>query len=107
MKKLKDILLLLFLIAPLTALAHAEGVLTTVFLEFIVLVIILVGLLVIKLNIKGKLLLGGIYILATALTLIFVYSLAYNQHQTMINVIVVAVPLTTVATGYIGFKNWF
>lgn len=55
--------MLLLLFSPLTAFAHGEEVLVTVFLELIVIAILVIGLLTMKLEGKGKLIIGGIYIL--------------------------------------------
>lgn len=107
MKKLRHILILLLLATPLTALAHGEEILETVFLEFIVVIIFVIGLLTIKLRGKGKLLIGGIFILTTVLTFIFIDSFPYNQYRTTINIVVVIVPLTIGVVSYFGLKNKF
>jgi hypothetical protein len=92
---------------PLTAFAYGEEVLTTFFLEFVTLVIFVIGLLTINLNRKGKLIIGGIYILATTLTFSLINNLPYNQYRTMINIVVVVAPLTIVLIGYVSVKNRF
>jgi hypothetical protein len=107
MKKLKHIFSLLLLASPLTAFAHGEEVLLTVFLEFLVVAILVIGLLTINLNGKGKLIIGGIYILAVALTFMITNSLPYNEYRTMINILVVFVPVTIGGISYIGLKNKF
>ena len=107
MKKLKYILSLLLLASPLTSFAHGEEVLGTVFLELIAIVIFVIGLLTIKLNVKGKLLIGGIYVLATVLTFTIIDNLPYNQYRTMINIVVVVVPLTIGIISYVGLRNKF
>jgi hypothetical protein len=105
--KLRNILSLLLLASPLTALAHGEEVLVTVFLELIVFVILVVGLLTINLTRTGKLIIGVIGIFAIVLTSIAINGLPYNQYRTMINVVVVTVPLTIVIISYFGLKNRF
>lgn len=107
MKKQKNIFLLLLLASPLTVFAHGEEVLLTVFLELLLIVILVIGLLTINLNGKGKLIIGGLYILAVVLTFIITNSLPYNQYRTMINFLVVFVPLTIGVISYIGLKNRF
>jgi hypothetical protein len=107
MKKIKHIFSLLLLASPLTAFAHGEQVLLTVFLEFVIVVILVIGLLIINLNGKGKLIIGGIYILAVVLTFIITNSLPYNQYRTMINILVFFVPLTIGVISYIGLKDKF
>lgn len=107
MKKLKTLLSLLLLASPLTALAHGEEVLVTIFLEFIVIVILVVGLLTINLTRTGKLIIGIIGMLAIVLTSIAVNSLSYNQYRTMINIVVVTVPLTIMIISYFGLKSRF
>lgn len=107
MKKIKHILSVLLLASPLTALAHGEEVLVTIFLEFIVFVILVAGLLTMKLNWIGKLIFGGVGILAIVLTSVATDDLPYNQYRTMINIVVVFVPLTIMALSYLGLKNKF
>jgi hypothetical protein len=107
MKKLKHILSLLLLISPLTAFAHGEEVLVTLFLEFIVVVILVIGLLTIKLNGTGKFIIGGIYVLAIVLSFMITNSLPYDQYRTMINIVVVVVPMTLGLISYVGLKNKF
>jgi hypothetical protein len=91
----------------LTAFAHGEEVLITVFLEFIVFVVFIVGLVTINLNGRGKLIICGIFILATTLTFIFIDRLPYYQYRTAVNVVVVVVPLAIVTIGYIGLRHRF
>jgi hypothetical protein len=108
MKKIKHYFsLLLLLVSPLTAFAHGEEVLVTIFLVFIVFVILVVGLMAMKLNRTGKLVIGGVGILAMVLTSIVTDNLPYNQYRTMINILVVVVPLTIVTVSYVGLKNKF
>ena len=107
MEKVKHILSLLLLVTPLRAFAHGEEVFLTVFLEFLVVVILVIGLLAINLNAKGKIVIGCIYIVAAVLTFMLTSSLPYNQYRTMINILVVFVPLTIGVIGYSALKNKF
>lgn len=105
MKTLKLIFLSVFLVMPMAAFAHGEEVLTTIFLEFIVFIILVVGLLIIDFSRKGKLIICVLYILVATLAFLSMNNLPYNQYQTMINIVIVVAPLSTFAIGYIGLKN--
>jgi hypothetical protein len=106
MKKLEYVLLLLFL-SPLTVFAHGQEVLETVFVEFVVMVIFVIGLLAIKLNVKGKLIIAAIYILTTVSTFVIINNLPYNQFRTTINIAVGIVPLTIGVLSYVGLRSKF
>ena len=107
MKGLKHIFWLLFLASPLSAFAHGEDVLVTVLLEFLVVLTLAVGLVTINLNGKGKLIVGGICILAVVLTFMVIDSLPYDIYRTTINILVVFLPLTIGVITYFGLKNRF
>ena len=107
MKKSKHILSLLLVVTPLAAFAHGEEVLGTIFLELIVIVILIVGLVTVNLNRKGKLIIGSIYFLTIVLTFTLTNLLPYRQYQTLTNILVVAVPLTTGIASYMGLKDKF
>src|ERR1043166_9444264 len=107
MKNLKRALLTAILISPLTALAHGEEVLFTLFIQLGLIIIFGLVLWTIKLNLKGKLILGTIFILTTLLTFKLVDNLPYNEYETIINVVIIVVPLTIVSISYMGLKTRF
>lgn len=107
MKKIRNGLFSILLIFPMTAFAHGEEVLLTLLLEFIVLLTFAIGLFIINLNGKGKLIIGAICIMTIVLTFIVTNRLPYNEYRTLINIIVVAVPLTVGAISYLGLRNRF
>jgi hypothetical protein len=107
MKNLKHIYIGLFLASPMTAFAHGQEVLGTLFLQFAVIIVFFVGLFAIKLKRNGKLILVGIYVLITVLTIMSINSLPYNKYSTIINIGVVTVPLTVVVLSYLGLKRRF
>ena len=59
MKSSKRILVIILLISPLTALAHGEQAIVPFLIEFVGLIAVVVILFSVKLNIIGKLILGG------------------------------------------------
>lgn len=79
----------------------------TIFLEFIVLVILVIGLLIINLTRTGKLIIGVIGVLTIGLTSIATSSLPYNQYRTVINIVVVTIPLVIMIISYLGLKKRF
>lgn len=107
MKTLRRIYLLSLLTCPLIAFAHGEEVFITLFLEFIVVVIFAIGLLTMNLNGKGKLMISSIYILTTVLTFTIMNRLPYTKYQTIINIGVVALPLTVGVISYLRLKERF
>jgi hypothetical protein len=77
------------------------------FPELASMLIFFIGLFAIDLNRKGKLIVGGIYILATAFTLAVINLLPYPQYQTIINIAVVVLPLTVGVVSYIRLRDKF
>jgi hypothetical protein len=103
-KVLRQVLPLLLLASPLTAFAHGEEVLVTVFLQFAVLVILAIGLVTANLKARGKLIVGSIGTIALVLTSIATNGVPYMEYRTMINISIVAVPLTVVTISYLALK---
>jgi hypothetical protein len=106
-KDLKQALLTILLMLPMVVFAHGEEILVTVFIELLLIIIFGIILWAIKLNAKGKLIIGVVFILSTAVTLSAIDKLPYNQYMTMINIVIIVVPCTTVSLSFLGLKNRF
>jgi hypothetical protein len=107
MEKVRNGLFSVLLLAPMTAFAHGEEVLLTLLLEVIVLLTFTIVLFMINLNAKGKLIIGAISIMTIVSTFIVANKLPYNKYQTLINTVVVAVPVTVGVISYLGLRNRF
>ena len=107
MKIYKQFFLGILLTSPLNAFAHREEVMITLLLEFVTIVIFLTILFNINLKAKGKMILATIYAVSAILTFRLVDNIPYNQNMTLINIIVVVVPLVIVYGTYRGLKVRF
>ena len=107
MKIYKQFLLGILLTSPLNAFAHGEEVMITFLLEFVTIVIFLTILFNIKLKAKGKMILVTVYAVSAILTFRLVDNIPYKQNITLINIIVVVVPLVIVYGTYLGLKVRF
>ena len=106
-KKLKRTLATLTFLTPLTAFAHGEEVLTTIFIEFGLLVVFICILAFTKIKIEGKLIIGGLYLLATYLTFNQIENFPYRQNMSLINILVALIPSTVFFVSYFGLKKQF
>jgi hypothetical protein len=107
MKNLKPLLTCFLIPFPFLALAHGEEVFITIFLELIVIVILALLLVLSNLNITGKLIVGGIGILAIVLANTGVNKWSGYQNNVSINTLVFFGSLITILLSYYGLKNKF
>jgi hypothetical protein len=107
MRNLKYLLLIVVLFLPDFAFAHGEQILGTIFLQFLMFVILVVGMFIVPLNERGKYFLAGIYGLATLIVWKAVDKLPYSKYEGVINLLVVGLPLTVGMLGYILLKGKF
>jgi hypothetical protein len=107
MEEIRYGLFFVIFVAPMTAYAHGEEVLLTLLLEFVVLSTFAVWLFIINLSKRGKFIFGAICIVAIVLTFMVTNSLPYNQYRILINIIIVAVPLTVGVICYLSLKERF
>lgn len=105
--KPRHVSLLFLLVTPLTVFAHGQEVLLTVFLELASILIFVIGLFAIDLNGKGKLIVGGIYLLVTFVMFMVINLLPYRDYQTIINIIVVVLPFSAGLISYIKLRDRF
>lgn len=105
--KLKRTITTLTLLTPLTACAHGEEVLVTIFLEFGLLVVIISILAYVKIRIAGKLIIGGLYLLTAILTDKLFEISSYRQNMTRINLLVTIIPSTIFLVSYLGLRTRF
>ena len=107
MKNLKYFLLLVILLEPGLAFAHGEEILGTICLQFLMFVILVVGIFIINLNERGKYILTVFYILTIVIVWKATDQLAYRKYEAVINFLVVGAPLIVGVVGYILLKTKF
>ena len=105
--KFRRILATLIIISPLTAYAHGEEVMLTLFVEFILIVVFIGVLLAIKLKGQGKLIIAALYLLTTILTFISLDSLPYKENVTLVNLSLIIIPWTVFLLSYFGLRRRF
>ena len=105
--KFRRILAALIIVSPLTAYAHGEEVILTLFIEFILVVVFIGVLLTIKLKGQGKLIIAGLYLLTTILTFISFDSLPYKENATLINLALAIIPWTVFLLSYFVLRRRF
>ena len=105
--KLKRTLATLTFLTPLTAFAHGEEVLVTMFLEFGLLVGFISSLAFIKIRIAGKLIIGGLYLLAASMVDILTRDWPYKENMASINFLVTIIPSTVFFVSYFGLRKKF
>lgn len=106
-KKLKRALATLIFLTPLTAFAHGEEVLMTIFLEFGLLVVFTLILAYVKIRIEGKLIIGGLYLLTAYLINKLFENWPYRQNMTLISLLVTLIPSTAFLVSYFGLRTRF
>jgi hypothetical protein len=99
--------LLLLLICPLTVFAHGQEVLVTFVLELASILIFVTALVAVDLNGKGKLIVGGIYLVTTIVMFMGLELLPHREYQTIINIIVVVFPFSIGFISYIKLREKF
>lgn len=105
--KLKPILAILVFLTPLKAFAHGEEFFTTVFIELTLLAVFIAILVFMKIRIEGKLIIGGLYLLATYLVFKQIDNLPYRQNVIFINVLVLVIPSTVFLVSYLALRKRF
>jgi hypothetical protein len=111
MNKSAKILLLSFLLSPLTTFAHGEESLVPVLIDLVHLIILVIAIVTINLNLKGKLILATIYLLTfVILTLLIFGSVDYQNYlknMGLINFILFIIPVTCLCIAYLRLEKRF
>jgi hypothetical protein len=105
-RKILTIVLPLLLL-PILSYASGGEVLGTIGLMFFVLIVFLLVLLLADLNLKGKLLLGILFILAETASIILTADMHASEENTKINTIIVIIPLGTLLISYWSLRQEF
>ena len=101
-------LLAMLFLTPLTTFAHGEEALVPlIVIEVVRLIGLVIFMIVIDLNTKGKLILGLIYILTIVLAYRLVGHLPFNEYGTTINSVLLFGPIVLTTFGYWGLRRKF
>src|SRR6478609_4870988 len=103
--KLKRTFAILTFLIPLAAFAHGEEVLVTMFFEFGLLVVFILILAFAKITISGKLIIGGLYLLAAFMTDILTGDWPYRENMTLINLSITIIPSTVFLVSYFVLRK--
>jgi hypothetical protein len=89
MNRLKNTLLILLLILPFSSFAHGEEILYMVFSQFLSFLIFIILIVALKIKLKSKILLSGIYLFTVYATWIAINKMPYRENMIKINLIVI------------------
>ena len=108
MNRFKIGLLAILCLTPLTTFAHGEEALVSlIVIEVVRLIGLIIFMILIDLNTKGKLILGLIYILTIVLAYRLVGHLPFGKYGTTINTVLLFVPIILTTLGYWGLRKKF
>lgn len=100
MKNTREVLLLIFVLAPAMALAHGEDVLVTIGIQIFSAIVFFILLLAIKFSYGAKIIMFIVYFLTVWLTFCFIDTIPYNDNRLKINLCVWLIPVATVSITY-------
>lgn len=107
MEKDRKILLLFFLLMPLTALASGDYILTALFIDFILFLLIILAIIKVKITWMGKVVLFLVYVVTMYFLFYFIDQVNYLENLTMINISSAFVPPTVVYLAYLAIRRNF
>jgi len=95
---------ILFLI-PVSAFAHGEEVLLTFFIQAVSIIFFLIIIIAIKVDLRRKLILTGIYFLTSFATFYLTNSWPYRENMNKINLLVALVPAIIFVIAFLALKS--
>lgn len=107
MNRTKNGLLSLAVLAPITAMAHGEGVLVTLYIDIFSILGLLIFIGFLKWKIKGKVLLLFVLILAELLTFTIFGNIPYQRSALLVNIMSVVTPFSFVLVVYLLLRKNF
>ena len=105
MNYLQRTLLSGLLLIPISAFAHGEEVLVTFFIQAVSIIIFLVIIIAIKVDIKRKLILTGVYFLSSFATFYLTNDWPYRENMNKMNFLVAFVPATSFFITFLVLKS--
>jgi hypothetical protein len=106
MKK-KELLLTLLVLLPVSAFAHGEEVLVSLFYDLLTVIALTVFIAVIKWKSNGKLLLTIVLVVSAMTAFISTGNLPYTANRVLIDTICVGVPIVSVLGTFLIFRRKF
>lgn len=105
--KLKNLLVILTLLLPISVFAHGEEVLVSFFYDLMTFVVLTVFIALVKWKSPGKTLLGIVLIASTLIGIISTSEIPYDANKGLIEIIMCGVPLLSVLCVYFIFRRKF
>lgn len=99
----KAVIIILSII-PIIVSAHGEEVIYTLFLQAILILIFIVITIALKINLKNKLILGGIFALSIIASWIITNNIPYRQNELKINLILFLIPTISFIIAFLFLK---
>ena len=89
---------------PIIVSAHGEEVIYTLFLQAILILIFILITIALKINLKKKLILAGIFALSIIASWIITNNIPYRQNELKINLILLLVPTISFIIAFLFLK---
>jgi|GEM_PF-2343596 len=105
--QLKELLVILALLSPISAFAHGEEVLVSFFYDLMTFIALTIFIAVIKWKSSGKTLLGIILLVSTIGVFLMVNSCPYTANRRLIECLMCGVPIVSVLSVYLIFRRKF
>ncbi len=106
MKK-KKLLFILLALLPVSAFAHGEEVLVSLFYDLLTIIGLIVFITCIKWKLNGKLLLSIILVVSELLAFMITENMPYTSNKTLIDTICIGVPAVSVLVTFLIFHRKF
>lgn len=103
----KELLLTLLVLLPVSAFAHGEEVLVSLFYDLLTVIALTVFIAVIKWKSNGKLLLAIVLVISIVMTFVITGNMPYAANRELIDTICVGVPIVSVLGTFLFFRESF
>ncbi|MGV3612176.1 MAG: hypothetical protein ACO1N0_14550 [Fluviicola sp.] len=104
---MKNLLLAVLILLPLSAFAHGEEVLLSLFYDLITVIALLVFILCIKWKSSGKSILGIVLIVSAVIPFMITSDWPYRENRRLIDSLHVGIPLVSVLVTFFLFRRKF
>lgn len=104
---MKNLLLIILILFPVSAFAHGEEVLVSFFFDLTTVIALIIFIFCIKWKDKGKILLVLVLIASVVLSFEITSKWPYTENRMLINLLCVGVPLVSVLLTYFIFRRKF
>jgi hypothetical protein len=101
----KKVIILLMLLLSTTAYAHGEEVLISVAIPFALITVLIILISILKISLKGKIILITIYLLTEVLSFLLIKDIPYRENKIVINLVLNLTPIVFTLSGYLLLKK--